>query len=319
MTAPSLEFPPMQERRFAETLGRLAPDGTLGVAVSGGPDSLALLLLAARVRPGAVEAATVDHGLRPEAGGEAAMVAALSQRLGVPHATLRVQVGSGASLQAQARAARYAALEHWAGERMLSAIATAHHADDQAETLLMRLARGSGLSGLAGIREKRALPSGIRLIRPLLGWRKSQLAQCVRDAGLAPVEDRSNLDRRHDRTWARALLSGTDRLDAVRFARSAAALCEVEEALAYASARLAFERVREEGGAVLVEASGLPRELQRRLLLAGMAKLGCDGASGPEVERALATLLSGGTCTLAGAKLGGGCPWRIAPEPPRRT
>ena len=146
--------------RFAADLEVLAPAGTLiGVAVSGGPDSLALLLLAAKARPGEVEAATVDHGLRPESAAEAAMVADLCETLGVPHRILVADwIRSPTSnIQAEARAMRYRLLNDWAIERGLSAVATAHHADDQAETLLMRLARGAGVGGLGGTRKRRAL------------------------------------------------------------------------------------------------------------------------------------------------------------------
>ena len=103
--------------RFAGDLAALwAGKGKLGLAVSGGPDSLALLLLAQAALPGRVEAATVDHGLRPESAGEAAMVAAVCARLGVPHQTLAVEVAQG-NIQSQARTARYAALAGWMAEQ----------------------------------------------------------------------------------------------------------------------------------------------------------------------------------------------------------
>jgi tRNA(Ile)-lysidine synthase len=143
------------------------------VAVSGGPDSLALLLLAHAAMPGLVEAATVDHGLRSESADEAAFVAEICGKLGVPHATLKVTVGAG-NLQAEARAARYAALAGWMAERGLAALATAHHADDQAETLILRLNRGSGVAGLAGVRARGLVPgTRLPLLRPLLGWRRA--------------------------------------------------------------------------------------------------------------------------------------------------
>ena len=121
--------------RFAADLGALAsPAERLGIAVSGGPDSLALLLLAAAARPGSVEAATVDHGLRDGSADEAAMVAALCQRLDVPHQILTADWAEppSANIQAEARAVRYRLLGGWAQMQRLPAVATAHHADDQA-------------------------------------------------------------------------------------------------------------------------------------------------------------------------------------------
>jgi tRNA(Ile)-lysidine synthase len=146
-----------QTDRFAHDLdGLIAPGARLGVAVSGGPDSLALLLLAATARPALVEAATIDHGFRAEGRDEAEMVAGVCERLGVPHAilTARWPETPTSAIQERARHERYRLLGYWAEERGLAALATAHHADDQAETVVMRFARGSGVRGLAGMRPK---------------------------------------------------------------------------------------------------------------------------------------------------------------------
>ncbi|WP_197976342.1 tRNA lysidine(34) synthetase TilS [Sphingomonas sp. CFBP 13720] len=129
------------------------PDRPLALAVSGGPDSMAMLALATAAFPGSIVAATVDHGLRADAADEAAMVARWCAAHAVPHATLTAdRPPAGASLQAQARRLRYALLGDWALHTDATALATAHHADDQAETFLMRAARASGPAGLAGIR-----------------------------------------------------------------------------------------------------------------------------------------------------------------------
>ena len=211
--------------RFAAHLDALVePGAPLGVAVSGGPDSLALLMLAAAARAGRVSAATVDHRLRPGSNAEAEVVAAVCARLAVPHDTLRLDWPEppDSNIQARARDARYAALAGWAADRGLAAVATAHHADDQAETLLMRLARGSGVGGLAGVQPRRPLGHGRLLVRPLLGWRRSDLAGIAAAAGLVPVDDPANRDARFDRTRARDLLAATDWLHASRLGAAAA-------------------------------------------------------------------------------------------------
>ncbi|MBO0750444.1 MAG: tRNA lysidine(34) synthetase TilS, partial [Porphyrobacter sp.] len=149
---------PDQAGRFAADLGRLWPEGgRLGLAVSGGPDSLALLLLAHATLPGQFAVATVNHGLRPEAAAECAMVERVCAARGIPCTILQVKLAAG-NIQAEARATRYAALGEWAQREGLAGLATAHHADDQAETLLMRLNRASGLGGLAGVRSRGVVP-----------------------------------------------------------------------------------------------------------------------------------------------------------------
>lgn len=207
------------------------------MAVSGGPDSLALLLLAHAGLPGRVAAATVDHGLRAESASEAAMVADVCAALGVPHAVLKASVAEG-NLQAEARAARYAALAAWMEAEGLSALLTAHHADDQAETLLLRLNRGSGVAGLAGVRARGQVPgTRLALLRPLLGWRRSDLAEIVANSGLVAIADPSNTDDRFDRARIRKAIAGADWLDVPALALSAANLADADLALDWAAAR----------------------------------------------------------------------------------
>jgi tRNA(Ile)-lysidine synthase len=305
--------------RFAADLDPLAPpDISLGIAVSGGPDSMALLLLAAAARPGRVEAATVDHGLRRESAGEAAYVASVCADLGVAHHTLHAVVAPGASLQAQARAARYRVLGDWAIECDLGAVASGHHADDQAETLLMRLARGAGLSGLAATRRRRPLEPGVMLVRPLLDWRRAELAGIVAAAGLTPVDDPSNRDPRHDRSRFRGLLDEADWADPERLAHSAKWLADADEAIEWAMGGLVATRLHHEAHSVILDPAGLPRELQRRLLLAAFDILGAPRPRGPELDRARKALRDSRSATLSGLKLTGGATWRLAPAPPRR-
>jgi len=306
-----------RSERFRIDLARLLPDERvrLGLAVSGGPDSMALLRLASAACPGRIEAVTVDHGLRAEAASEAALVARACATLSVPHDIVHVEVRREASVQAAARRARYEALADWCRERGMGALATAHHADDQAETLLMRLARGAGLAGLSGIREARDL-GGVRLVRPLLGWRRAELAAIVVD--LETVDDPSNADPRHDRTHARALLRvAGDRLDPLRLAASAAHLAEADKALDWLvgeALRSRIDRIGDQRTAVDLE--GLPREVRRRILarLIGEADSPMDG---PTLEIAMSRLDAGQVTTLGTLKLSPGRRILIEKAPPR--
>jgi len=290
----------------------------LGVAVSGGPDSLALLLLTAAAYPGRVSAATVDHQLRPQSAAEARFVAEICARLDVPHEIL----GPGwtlvpdSNLPARARAARYQALANWAARSRIVRVATAHHVDDQAETLLMRLARGSGVGGLAGIRE---VNDGV--VRPLLGWRKAELEGIVAAAGLEAVRDPTNDSDLLDRTHARRLLAAADWIDPARLAAAAANLADAEEALAWTAERVWEARAREgDGGASMtIDPHDLPRELQRRLLLRALAFFTDENLiPGPKLMTLLDALLAGLTSTLAGVKVEAGDKWRLTLAPPHR-
>ena len=290
------------------------------MAVSGGPDSLALLMLAAAARPGQTEAATVDHALRPESRSEAEMVANLCRKLAVPHAILTLEwaTAPNRNLQARAREGRYALLGDWALGRALPAVATAHHLDDQAETLLMRLARGAGIGGLGATRTIRPLIDGVELVRPLLGWRKAELAELVGSAGVKPVDDPSNRDPRHDRVRMREWLKRADWADPERLAASAAWLNEADQALDWALAPLATTRITRAGATLVIDPADVPRELQRRLLLHAFAELGAARPRGPELARALDSLRKGASTTLSGLKLDGGATWRLRQAPPRR-
>lgn len=303
----------------------LQASSRIGLAVSGGPDSLALLLLARALMPDRIEAATFDHGLRPESAAEAEQVGALCRALGVPHSVLR---GNGeehprGSLQALARGWRYAALGRWCGERGLGWLLTAHHADDQAETVLMRLARGSGTAGLAGIRPVRRAQAGAwtyRIGRPLLGFSKAELADIVRSAGIEAADDPSNRSPRFDRTRARALLARTDWLDPRRLAATADHMREAEEALDWAARRLWDERARPDRDAWLLDPAGLPEALRRRLCAMALARFGeAPAYTGPELSRFVDRLAAGGHATLAGVKARGGETWRFAKAAPRRA
>jgi tRNA(Ile)-lysidine synthase len=312
--------PPLRAvERFRRDMAALEADAgaRVGIAVSGGPDSLALLLLAHESLRGRVEASTVDHRLRSAGAAEAGFVARVCAELGIPHRTLTPDTPIEGNLQAGARAHRYRLLARWAKERGLAAIATAHHVEDQAETLLMRLVRGAGLPGLAGIRPAGQV-AGVRVVRPLLSWRREELAAIVAASGLTPVADPSNSDNRYDRSRIRRRLAQNGWLEPEPLARSAGALADAEAALAWATERLWAERGRNEQGKYRLDPSDLPQELRRRLLLKALGALGAEGPRGEAVQRLLATLAAGETATLAGVKCIGGETWRFEQAPPRR-
>ena len=328
--SPAIDRPPDPARveRFRADLARVWPEDTrLGVAVSGGPDSLALLLLAHAALPGRVEAATVDHALRPESAGEAAMVARVCAAMDVPHATLRVVVPPG-NLQDRARVVRYQALGGWVEARGLGALATAHHMDDQAETLLMRLNRGSGVAGLAGVRALSGIPgTGGKLIRPLLGWRRAELGAVVRDAGLEPVADPSNLDERFDRVRMRRALAEADWIEVPALARSAGHLAEAAEAIAFMVGREWAECVAETDGGFRYAAlrTGLPDSNVVRIgVIEAVARaLGgtLDAGSAAHMAR---SLIAGQPCNVGGIEgrmsdEEGERFWLFARETPRRA
>lgn len=213
---------------------RLAGRRGLVLAVSGGPDSTALMLLMAdwRERPPAL-VVTVDHGLRAEAAAEAETVADNAARLGLPCRIMRPPEGyAGGNLQDWARRARYGCLVAAAREAGFDAIVTAHHRDDQAETFLLRLARGSGVYGLAAMPQENAI-DGVDLVRPLLGVPREALAGIAADSGLPLVADPSNADPRFERVRWRTLMPELAKhgLTAERLAETAGRLGRAAAAL----------------------------------------------------------------------------------------
>lgn len=293
--------------------------GRIGLAVSGGPDSLALLLLAHAARPGQVEAATVDHRLRAGSAGEAAMVAQVCVSLNVPHTALAVTVGEG-NLQAAAREARYSALIGWAAERGLAALVTAHHADDQAETLLMRLNRGSGVAGLAGVRARGLAPgSQLPLLRPLLDWRRAELAGIVATAELTAAADPSNRDDRFARVRLRHVLAEADWLDPAALARSAAHLADADAALEWAARREWSEQV-ETGPMGVTYRPRAPRAIALRVLMRIVTELDGEEPRGSAVARlfdSLAGRQPGSIGTLVARPLPDG--WHFTRAPVRKA
>lgn len=324
-----------QQARFATRLAALWPEedrtGPLGLAVSGGPDSLALMLLAHAALPGRIAVASIDHGLRSEAAGEVALVERLAGERGIPFTAITLTPQPG-NLQAQARAGRYAALAEWAGRAGLGAVATAHHADDQAETLLMRLNRGSGLAGLAGVRAaSRIEGTEVVLLRPLLGWRKAELEALVAAAGIVAVQDPSNANPDFERAAIRARLAEADWLDPAQLAASAAHIAEGWQALQwYAECEWDEMVVRYEdapGGLGYAYCANGPRVVAIETIIRIIAALGGQ-ATRAEAARAWDRLWKGENASLGGMLAVPGVEkvekigvpmrvWRFRPEPPR--
>ncbi len=307
--------------RFAEAMEKLTDKGgdpsKIGFAVSGGPDSMAMMALAKQHIGTGVKAATVDHGLRAEAADEAAFVARFCAEHGIAHETLKVTTPITGNLQSGARAARYALLDEWATRTGCDWIATAHHADDQLETLLMRVARGAGISGLSGVRAR-----NVRIIRPLLGFTKAELEAICADADIVPCRDPSNTDMDFDRARMRRWLQDAETpFDPKAAVRSASALSEASDALEWAAHRLYAERVvRNANGHVQINPDGIPAELQRRLLLLAIAQIDADAAPrGALMDRALAALRRGEKIMVGEVVCTGGAMWELSLAPPRRS
>jgi tRNA(Ile)-lysidine synthase len=288
----------------------------IGLAVSGGPDSLALLALAHECFPGQIAAATVDHRLRKEAHDEAQYVAAICSKRGIPHEILTPPQPITGNIQSAARKVRYALLEAWADANGCSKIATAHHANDQLETMLMRLARGSGVDGLAGIRTVNG-----RIVRPLLEFSKLELLAICAAAEIESVDDPSNIDTDFDRVRMRQWLAAMPHpLDPVAATRSAAALDDASAALGWMAQRLAAERIEARGDQYFLDPKGLPHELLRRLVLHIMA-LAEPGKTpkGEATTRLISSLNAGKTVTLGNILCVGGPVWQFRPAPPRKN
>jgi tRNA(Ile)-lysidine synthase len=280
----------------------------LVIAVSGGPDSTALLVLAARWRAArkqgpALLAVTVDHGLRPESAREARAVKRLAGKLGIRHRTLR-WTGSKptTALQEEARHVRYQLLAAAARGAGAPCVLTAHTLDDQAETVLLRMARGSGLSGLGAMARQTLLPitglhttgatgkkagkkTAIVLVRPLLDLPKARLIATLAAMGISFVDDPSNRDPRFTRPRLRELMSAlaAEGLDARRLALLARRLRRADatiEAAVDAATAVVTDVPLSKRGPFSMDAeklSGLPAEVALRVLGRAIVQAGDEG------------------------------------------
>lgn len=283
---------PLSVADFGKRLARLEPGLRVGVAFSGGPDSLGLLILAAgwaaRSPRRSVVAFTVDHGLRAEAAAEAKYCARLAKSLGVRHRILRWQGDKPkAGIQAAAREARYALLEEACHKEKLDSLLVAHHLEDQSETFLLRLARGSGVDGLAGMAASRWLadPQGepsVRLLRPLLDVPRAALRAVVAKTGLEAIEDPSNENPKFDRVKVRQMAEALSSLGlsarrladtAVNMARAKAALDTETDAFLKTGATLHATGCIELAAPALLK---LPEEIALRVLAVVLKYVGAS-------------------------------------------
>jgi tRNA(Ile)-lysidine synthase len=225
-----------------------------------------------------------------------------------------IALESGPAVQERAREARYRALGQWCTDHGLAALVTAHHADDQAETMVMRLNRGAGLRGLAAMRAQALVPGhALPLLRPLLGWRRAELVALVAASGVAPVDDPSNSDLRFERVRVRQGLADAAWLDRAGLALAADHLGEADAALDWAAARVPIEC---SDGMIMLE-PGLPRALALRVLERVIAQLGGTVPRGRDLARWHDRLAGGAVATLAGVRGDGRArPWRFTAAPP---
>ncbi|MBI2718195.1 MAG: tRNA lysidine(34) synthetase TilS [Rhizobiales bacterium] len=282
----------------------------VALAVSGGSDSLGLAHLARRGFAGRLTALTVDHGLRPESAAEARQVAGWMAGLGIDHEILRWQGPKPQTgIQARARAARYDLMANWCAAHGVSHLLTAHTLDDQAETVLMRLARTTSLDSLAGI-PRLGRWQGIVLFRPLLAVRREAIRAMLGAAGQQWIDDPSNADRRFERVRIRQALPGLAAIGvtAEALAELAGTAAAAAEALQRAADDWVGQHVRHhDTGFCIVPRPALAaqgEELHRRVLARLIARYGAGERPEPsELDRLNHWLAGplGGRRTLGGA------------------
>lgn len=276
------------------SLEKLVSNGPIGIAVSGGGDSMALLAIARSWAGSRIRAVTVDHGLRPESKTEAETVASFCAGRGIDHAILSAELAPGGNMAARARQARYDLLAGWARMAGVHQIALGHTLDDQAETVLLRLARGSGLDGLSAMAETR-VKSGVRWLRPMLGISRADLRSWLTSQDVAWIEDPTNDDARYDRVRARqALLTlGPLGLDASALAETARRLSDQKKVLDAETTEIAL-RARTWGafGEARIDpqiAASALSEIRRRLVIDTL--IGVTGSDYGPRHRSLAPVL----------------------------
>jgi tRNA(Ile)-lysidine synthase len=319
---------PISEAEADRLFGGLDVVRGIALAVSGGPDSTALLWLVARwikglETPPKLIALTVDHGLRTESAREARAVARLAKVLGVEHRTLRwTGRKPKTGIQEAARNARYRLLAQATHDAGAMHLVTAHTLDDQAETVLFRMARGSGIAGLAGMRRFDAVPvpdaPPTHLVRPLLTIAKARLIATLNAAKVPYATDPSNVDPRFARPRFRALMPLLERegLTAERLGKLAARVERVEDTLFKILNRVQADLWPDpwsDGEPATIDAEAfldLPQEIGLRLL---QRMINLIGNEGPVELGQLETLHADLRASGEGIWLG------VGPDPVRRT
>ncbi len=282
-------------------------EGTVGLAVSGGGDSIAMMQMAARLRPpGKLRVITVDHGLRAEAQDEIALVASQAAALGLDHTVTQWAWNGRGNLQAAAREGRWAAVREWAAMFNLRDVWLGHTEDDQVETLLMRLARGSGIDGLTGMYPQTER-DGLRILRPLLGVARADLRSWLTAQKIAWCDDASNDDPRFDRVRARQMFAQLETLGLTRkrLLQTVDHMQAAHISLQRAAQAFAKQHVRQDAGDLLLSADALNLEkadAPRRVMAAAFAWVG-SRTYRPRFEQLLETVAQarkGATVTLGG-------------------
>lgn len=332
---------PLSSGEFAQMMAACVRQDVraMAVAVSGGADSMALCLLAAKwaaERGLSFVALSVDHGLRPEAKAEAEQVGAWLQGRRISHHILTWQGGAARSgaIQERARTARYDLMRDWCQKHGVGHILLGHHLEDQAETVLMRLRKGSGLMGLAGMAPARE-HDGMILLRPLLDVPKARLRATLKVLGQTWVEDPSNQNRVFERVRIRQLLDHlkNEGVSAHRLAGAARACAQVRRVLEAAADALIAQAIVCDGGLKFERAAFLarPGAVREVVLMKLLAQVG--GREYPPAtskrERLLSWMLEDGVNgglvrTLAGCEIrrqrqGGHDMILIIPEGPRKN
>jgi tRNA(Ile)-lysidine synthase len=285
-------------------------DETIGVAVSGGSDSLAALHLL-RAVGARLLVATVDHGLRAEAAAEAMAVGQHCVGLGVPHETLVWKVGpkGAGNLMEQARDARYSLLADWARRNGVTKVVLGHTADDQSESFLMALARGTGLDGLTGMRRAFVL-DGVPFLRPFLDVTRSDLRDYLIAQGVQWIDDPSNDNPRFARTHARRAMRALQPLGitTAKLQTTMANLRAAQAVIRRATAAAAVQCVQEKAGALYLDGqafAALPEDVRHRLIVALLRWIAGNAhpARAEGIARVTEALRNGGSATLAGCRV----------------